>query len=74
MGLISGQSSPGFIWVVVNMLIPFWGTLNIRCRIRIGIQKGTRILTTTLMTFGGLGFRVSGLGLRVEGFGLRVEG
>ena len=26
---------------------PFLGTLNIRCRIRIGIQKGTIILTTT---------------------------
>ena len=28
-------------------MIPFWGTLNIRCRIIIGIQKGTIILTTT---------------------------
>ena len=28
---------------------PFWGTLNIRCRIIIGIQKGTIILTTTHM-------------------------
>ena len=26
---------------------PFLGTLNIRCRIMIGIQKGTIILTTT---------------------------
>ena len=26
---------------------PFLGALNIRCRIRIGIQKGTIILTTT---------------------------
>ena len=26
---------------------PFLGTLNIRCRIRIGTQKGTIILTTT---------------------------
>ena len=26
---------------------PFWGTLNIRCRTIIGIQKGTIILTTT---------------------------
>ena len=26
---------------------PLLGTLNIRCRIRIGIQKGTLILTTT---------------------------
>ena len=28
---------------------PFLGTLNIRCRIIIGIQKGTVILTTTHM-------------------------
>ena len=28
---------------------PFLGTLNIRCRITIGIQKGTIILTTTQM-------------------------
>ena len=27
---------------------PFLGTLNIRCRTIIGIQKGTIILTTTL--------------------------
>ena len=26
---------------------PFLGTLNIRCRIRIGTQKGTITLTTT---------------------------
>ena len=26
---------------------PFLGTLTIRCRSRIGTQKGTRILTTT---------------------------
>ena len=31
---------------------PFWGTLNIRCRIIIGIQKGTIILTTTHMNVG----------------------
>ena len=30
-------------------MIPFLGTLNIRCRIIIGIQKGTIILTTTHM-------------------------
>ena len=28
---------------------PFWGTLDIRCRIIIGLQKGTIILTTTHM-------------------------
>ena len=41
---------------------PFLGTLNTRCRIIIGIQKGTIILTTTHIF--GLGFRVWGLGLR----------
>ena len=30
---------------------PFWGTLNIRCRIIIWIQKGTLILTATHMSF-----------------------
>ena len=33
----------------------FLGTLNIRCRIIIGIQKGTIILTTTLMGFASFG-------------------
>ena len=32
---------------------PFWGTLNIRCRIIIGIQKGTIILTSTHMDMSG---------------------
>ena len=32
---------------------PFLGTLNIRCRFGIGIQKGTIILTTTHMKLGG---------------------
>ena len=35
------------IWVVVKVMVPFWGILNLRCRIIIGIQKGTIILTTT---------------------------
>ena len=35
------------MWVVVIVMVPFLGTLNIRCRIIIGIQKGTIILTTT---------------------------
>ena len=34
-------------WVVVKIMVPFWGTLNIRCRIIIGIPQGTIILTTT---------------------------
>ena len=29
---------------------PFFGTLNIRCRIILGTQKGTIILTTTLVS------------------------
>ena len=35
------------IWVVVKIMVPFWGTLNVRCRIILGIRKGTIILTTT---------------------------
>ena len=35
------------IRVVVKMMVPFWGTLYIRCRIINGTQKGTIILTTT---------------------------
>ena len=38
------------IWVVVKIMVPYWGTLNIRCRIIIRIQKGTIILTTTHIT------------------------
>ena len=37
------------IWTVVKIMDPFWGTLNIRCRMIIGIQTGTIILTTTHM-------------------------
>ena len=39
------------IWVVVKIMVPFLGTLNIRCRIIIGTQKGTPFLTTTHMCF-----------------------
>ena len=40
------------------------GTLKIRCRILMGIQKGTIILTTSHIhyTYEGLGFRVKGYG------------
>ena len=31
------------MWVVVRIMVPFW----VRCRIIIGIRKGTIILTTT---------------------------
>ena len=39
----------GIIWVVVKIMVPFLGTLNIRGRIIVGTQKGTIILTTTHM-------------------------
>ena len=39
-----------YAWVVVNIMVPFWGTLNIRCRIILGVQKVTIILTTTHMS------------------------
>ena len=39
------------IWAVIKNYGPFLGTLNIRCRIKIGIQKWTIILTTTHMNF-----------------------
>ena len=39
------QLSFGKIWVVVKIMVPFFGTLNIRCRTILGIQKGTLILT-----------------------------
>ena len=49
---------------------PFLGTLNNRCRIIRGTQKGTIILTTTHMDSG-----VEGLGLRVTDFSdLGVQG
>ena len=45
------------IWVVVKVMLPFGGALNIRCRITIGIEKGTIILATSHMnlTFSGIG-------------------
>ena len=39
---------------------PFLGTLDIKCRIVIGIQKGTIILTTTHMPTIFLGFSAFG--------------
>ena len=49
---------------------PFLGTLNIRGRIIIGIQKGTIILTTTHIGFilGSIGIYDSGIGLNGLGF------
>ena len=35
------------MWVVVKIRVPFWGTLIDRCRMILGIPKGTLILTTT---------------------------
>ena len=41
---------PCCAWVVVKIMVPlFLGILNTRCRIIIGIEKGTLILTTTHM-------------------------
>ena len=48
--LVSGFAAVVFgfsTWVVVKIRVPFLGTLNNRCRIIIGSQKGTIILTTT---------------------------
>ena len=39
------------MWVVVKIRVPFWGTLNSRCRIMLGTPKGTIILTTTHVSF-----------------------
>ena len=44
-----GPSSPKSIRVVVKIFGPLLGILNIRCRIIIGIQTGSIILTTTHM-------------------------
>ena len=58
----------------------FWGTLNIRCRIILGIQKGIIILITThgiLITTHGqvhdLGFRVYGSEFRIQALGFRFR-
>ena len=47
---------------------PFLGTLNSRCRIIVGTQKGTILLTTTHV-----GFRVQGCGFRGWGLQYRVS-
>ena len=52
-----GSSSSAFAamlrdnWVVVKIMVLFLGTLNNRCRIIIGTQKGTLILRTTQLLF-----------------------
>ena len=49
---------------------PFWGTLNIRCRIIIRTQNGNIILTTTHMD---LGWLVMGFALPViKGMGIMM--
>ena len=78
-----------FIWVVVNIKVPFWvrhllylgsllGALNNRCR----TQKGTLILTTTHTNIQARGFiwktrpgwwRIPGLGFRVWVSGFWVK-
>ena len=47
------------------MMVPFLGSLNIRCRIILEIQQGTMILTTTHMTKGIIN-GVQGLGLKID--------
>ena len=50
------------IWMVVKIVVPFEGTMNIRCRNILGIQKGTLVLTTTHRVCLGFGvFRSLGL-------------
>ena len=53
---------------------PFLGTLNVRCRIIVGIQKGTIVLTTSYTGFISLIFRVSADNARFEYIGFRVLG
>ena len=49
----------------------FLGTLNIRCRIIVGIQKGTIILTTTHMFEGEFDKRLTSIRqLRLRGTGI----
>ena len=35
------------MWVVVKIMVPFWGPLNTSCRITLRTPKGTIILTNT---------------------------
>ena len=46
---VSASLLVGNRWVVVKIMVmvPFWGTLNYRCRTIIGTQKGTIVLTAT---------------------------
>ena len=37
------------IWVLVKIMVPFWGILYTSCRVILGKQKGTIIFTTTHM-------------------------
>ena len=39
----------GAIWVVVKIMVPFWGPLNSGCRNMLRTQEGTIILTATHM-------------------------
>ena len=47
---------------------PFFGTLKIKCRIIIGIQKGTRMLTTTHIECWALGLGFRGFSLELKWF------
>ena len=45
----NGKENGNYYIGVICPTSPFLGTLNIRCRIRVGIRRGTIILTTTHM-------------------------
>ena len=49
MGLLGSRLVTGITGVTTHNYDPFLGTPNIRCRIIIGIQTGTIILTTSHM-------------------------
>ena len=57
---------------VVVKIFPFWGTLNIRCRIIIGIQKGV-IFTSRKRSIGIGRASYSQTRLRVQGLGFRAR-
>ena len=68
-----------FIWVVVKIMAPSWGTLNIRCRIIIRTQKGTIILTTTpyvliMTSCGPKPYKIVGNNPKLEGRALKTVG
>ena len=49
-----------YIYIYTHSISPFLGTLNMRCCIIIGTQKGTIILTTAHITIHGIASRPVG--------------